>query len=447
MTRSATSAASRQLLGEAAQRYADWIAGEYSSSSTDALTRAVREHALVDPSGGPLKLVLRPRFILEADYEALVTVAATLSRALFAAVHVVRRDERLRRRLAYPEYLEDVLALDDGRAGWPTIGRFDALIDASQRPHFIEYNSEPKGMNEYFELGDAFERLSIAAAFRERFPFRSLSLFNLTTEALTRWCAKAQGNGASTVGVVSTGPALAQDPSFRHMAYAAARGRDIVVARAEEYEWNGTRLYLAEQPIDHLVFVDWTEIFARRAEAEGLFSAIQAGAVHVLNGVSLGVLCSYKHTLELLTDEQYELPLDPDLRAVVRAHVPWTRALRPTKTTLDGRSIDLLAYVDQHKDEFVLKPGGGSGGVGVSIGGRCTSSEWAQALAQAIGTHVVQRYEKPQAEVYPVLEGDAVAFRQLEADCCPFVWNGERGEACSVRASGTGVFNRGRGAM
>jgi hypothetical protein len=64
----------------------------------------------------------------------------------------------------------------------------------------------------------------------------------------------------------------------------------------------------------------------------------------------------------------------------------------------DGRTVDLVPHVLGRRDELVLKPGRGSGGVWVVIGREETQANWAKAVAAALKTKipwVVQEMVEP----------------------------------------------------
>src|SRR5262249_14112230 len=64
-----------------------------------------------------------------------------------------------------------------------------------------------------------------------------------------------------------------------------------------------------------------------------------------------------KTVLALLSDSQFEANFTAADRALIQAHVPWTRFVRIGKTsTLDGGSADLLTYVAENRERLVLKP-------------------------------------------------------------------------------------------
>src|SRR5439155_25698268 len=67
-------------------------------------------------------------------------------------------------------------------------------------------------------------------------------------------------------------------------------------------------------------------------------------------------LAHKKAMFALLTDETLTAKFPAAERKAIREHVPWTRLVAPGKTTYHERNIDLLDFIHQHPQKFVLKP-------------------------------------------------------------------------------------------
>jgi uncharacterized circularly permuted ATP-grasp superfamily protein len=91
-----------------------------------------------------------------------------------------------------------------------------------------------------------------------------------------------------------------------------------------------------------------------------------------------------KSLFSFLTDAKYNQSLNTVQMQVIREHIPWTRKLSQSNTNYRGRMIDLLEYVREHKDSFVIKPNDEYGGKGVSIGFTMTQHEWVAALSDGL---------------------------------------------------------------
>jgi hypothetical protein len=85
--------------------------------------------------------------------------------------------------------------------------------------------------------------------------------------------------------------------------------------------------------------------------------------------------------------------LDEADRALVERHLPWTVRLAG-----GGAAPDTVRYAVRHRAGLVLKPGGGYGGDGVTLGREVSDEDWVAALDRAVDApepFVVQRFVDP----------------------------------------------------
>ena len=107
--------------------------------------------------------------------------------------------------------------------------------------------------------------------------------------------------------------------------------------------------------------------------------AVRDHAVCMVNPFRCKILHK-KASLAVLSDEINAHIFTADERAVIEKYIPWTRMLEDRKTTYQGRQIDLLSFLTENKDEFVIKPNDEYGGKGVVLGWEAASDEWEAAL-------------------------------------------------------------------
>lgn len=106
--------------------------------------------------------------------------------------------------------------------------------------------------------------------------------------------------------------------------------------------------------------------------------------------------------------------LSADERRFIADNVLWTARLEDQRVERHGEEIDLLSYVAQHPDEFVVKPSSEGRGYGVVIGRDCPRDEW-QALCavDAATPRVVQDYVEPVQLPVVCQSGDGLAVREM----------------------------------
>jgi uncharacterized circularly permuted ATP-grasp superfamily protein len=146
----------------------------------------------------------------------------------------------------------------------------------------------------------------------------------------------------------------------------------------------------------------------------------------------------------VLTDERFRHLFTPSERELMAAHIPWTRLVTDRTTELDGRTVDLLAHVLSHRDEFVVKPNDEYGGAGVVLGWEADGSAWQAALDRAVaerGAWVVQRRIPVRREVFPMVDASqGVSMRDMLVDLAPYLFRGKVA-GFLTRLSSTGLAN------
>jgi uncharacterized circularly permuted ATP-grasp superfamily protein len=96
--------------------------------------------------------------------------------------------------------------------------------------------------------------------------------------------------------------------------------------------------------------------------------------------------------------------------------------VRDTKTDFKGKQINLLDYISQNKENFVLKPNDEYGGKGVVIGWETSTEEWQKRLLEALTEMYVVQEKVPLArELYPYYDGE-VKFHELLVDLDPYLF-------------------------
>jgi hypothetical protein len=221
-------------------------------------------------------------------------------------------------------------------------------------------------------------------------------------------------------------PALVCDP--RHLSYESGRLRH-----------EGTAIDIVYKRL--LV----NELLDRKDELQPLLQAARERAVTIVNPFRCKAIHK-KAIFAVLTDEELQSLFTQEERAVIAAHVPWTRRVRPGHTLRRGDKIDLPEFIRRNRERLVMKPNDEYGGKGVFIGWEMTDTAWEEALAQALREpYVVQDKVELQRQEFPELATQGtgpprLTFRDLVVDLDPFVFEGEV-EGFLTRLSGTSLAN------
>jgi hypothetical protein len=220
----------------------------------------------------------------------------------------------------------------------------------------------------------------------------------------------------------------------------AAHGWEASCVDPRELRFEQGELRAAGRPVDAVFRDALDELFCGEFAVGGqaLLAAVRAGAVVVMNPF-VAALADDKSLLEALSTPGR---WGGETAAVLAAHVPWTRVVRPREVEWEGARVSLEALLRGRRDALVLKPVDGFGGYGVVVGPFAAAAEWAAAVDAALakpGSTVVQRYHPlPRARV-PLLDGADVRWEEAFVVHSLWFCPGLAGAFC--RASARPVVN------
>jgi hypothetical protein len=201
-----------------------------------------------------------------------------------------------------------------------------------------------------------------------------------------------------------------------------------LVARAvgpEQLEYAGNKLRVGEFVID-VVFrrIDIQDLLVRCELSHPLLKAYRQGAICLVNGFR-SEIWRRRSSLELLTGSSVSGTFSTADADLIRQFVPWTRFVTARKTSYRNKEIDLIPFLAQHRDQFVLRPNEISADGRVFTGAELTQSMWDGALRAALQTpYVVQERCVTACEEFPVFRYGTLEFRELSVSVLPHVFNG-----------------------
>lgn len=391
--------------------------------------------------GRPMRTFLRPHLVsapawarLREDGRRLLELAASVARRAFDG-----DAGRLCAFLGTPEAEARWVRLDPGLPD-VVLSRLDAFLGPAG-PRFIEVNSDaPAGFGYGDRMAELFTALPVFRAFaRTRAVSYRASIPALVAAVLR--AAPAGAASAPTVAIADWAEVKTRaDQQILQEAF-VARGARCLLADPRSMELRDGRLVTGGQAVD-VVYrrAVLSELVEREDEVRDFFRAYAAGAAVFVNSLRCR-LSEDKAFLALLTDEAFAPLLTEEERAFVARTVPWTRKLQDRRTTKDGREVDLLRFVHDHRAGLVLKPAHGYGGRDVLVGDETPAADWDAAVREGTGQPwVVQERVAIPEEAFPACEGGVLHFEELKVNANPFyVADGEAGAV--TRASRRSVIN------
>ena len=380
--------------------------------------------------GRPLCNVLRPSFISTEE----------LATAQRICVHAAAAIRRVRAWLLsgrdWPSSLElseDALRLVRIDPGFERLGittRLDAFATPSSFS-FVELNAEaPAGIAYHDVLARMFEDFAAMSELSEHLNFRPLRVVGWLLQALlTTWNEWGRGAGKPRIAIVdwNDSPTIAE---FRLLARSFQRsGYSAVVADPRDLDFRGGRLYASGARVD-MVYrrVLFEDCLAHPEAVSALVESVRERAVCMVNPFRAHLL-HRKRLFAYLTDPGIDVQFSAEERAVLDAHVPWTRVLVEAKTTGPGDAgeVDLFDFVRKHRSDLVIKPDDDYGGHGVCLGWNVGQQAWEEAMERTSTIpHVVQSRVPVRSLSFPLMDGTREDASFL-VDRDPYVFRGALG--------------------
>jgi len=224
--------------------------------------------------------------------------------------------------------------------------------------------------------------------------------------------------------------------------FARSQGLECVIADPREVEYRDGALLAEGAPVS-LIYkrVLLSELVDRGGLDHPVIRAVRDGAVCMVNPFRCKLLHK-KASLAVLSDERNADLFTPEERAAIAAHIPWTRRVEERRTEYGGKTVDLLPFCAERREQLVLKANDEYGGKGIVLGWETEPAEWEQTLQTAITEpFVVQERVGVPTEPYPSLVEGRVQLIDRFVDTDPFICNGEYMDGCLTRLSTAALLN------
>jgi uncharacterized circularly permuted ATP-grasp superfamily protein len=432
------------LLRDAIQGYHDLLSDDLAAASQARLDDQLRLRGLFFGERA-LCTVLRPRLITIEQYRFLQTRVQALLRAFDTALQAALEQETIRAQFCLNDWEQELVQFNPGfRAASPT-SRIDTFFVTEHGGlRLTEYNAETPAAQAYNDaLSEVFYALPVMREYLRRFEVRALparhSLLHVLLDAFQQW----SGNGEPPqIAILDWREVPTYSEFVLFEQYFKSQGLNCIIADPREAEYRNGRLYFGETPIT-LVYkrVLLSELVERGGIDHPVIRAVRDGAVCMVNPFRCKILHK-KASLAVLSDERNEHLFSSTERQAIANHIPWTRRVEERHTLYRDQTVDLIPFILEHRERFVLKANDEYGGKGIILGWETDAERWVQALQTALSEpFVVQERVAVPNEGYPVLVDGQVQISDRIMDTAPFAWYGDYIDGCLTRLSTDALVN------
>ncbi len=431
-------------LRDAIQIYHDLLTEDLAAASQAQLDDQLARRGLYFGQR-PLCTVLRPRFLTEEQRRGIERRIRPILSAFARAYHAALADPAFREQFGLAEWEEALVQHDPGYPEPSPTSRLDAFFAPETGDlHVIEYNAEVPAATAYQDvLMEVFYGLPVMREFMRGYAVRPLparhGVLHVLLSAFEAWAGRRE---APRIAILDWREVPTYSEFVLLRDYFRAQGLECVIADPRELEYRDGRLIAGNVHVT-LVYkrVLISELIDRGGLDQPVVRAVLDGAACMVNPFRCKLLHK-KASLAVLSDERNADLFTPEERAAIAAHIPWTRRIEERHTVYRGQEVDLIPFVAEHRERFVLKPNDEYGGKGVLLGWQADQDEWERALAAALDApHVVQEQVPLPREPYPSLVDGRVELIDRLVDTDPFVCYGEYMEGCLTRISTESLLN------
>jgi glutathionylspermidine synthase len=415
--------------------------GDSCAGLEDRIERWLSEHDVVF-AGRTIPFVLMPHFVSPGQLRRVRRAVACLSAVLDRFCDAYASDGRLREELAVPAREDALIRLDPGFSRPLKICRLDAFLQGYD-VKFLEFNADsPAGIGYtdvlYEGLRSAIDLPRVNAEFETAYtpmlPVLIETLLGAYRELRAERRELPETPRLALVDVEGS-PSV---PEFRIVCAAArAAGLEAVWGTLDDVSYDGSHLRVKDEPV---------QLVYRRALLEDLpegdlIAAARDRRAAVVNPFRARV-ANNKKLFALLQDPRFAHLVEDRERRVIDETIPWTRVLRPGRTSYGEWVVDLLQFVSDNRERLVLKPASDYGGHGVSLGMETEGSQWDRLIEEHVedGDFVVQEYVPVPEEMFPTVEDGHVQMRLKRFNINPFGIGG-RYAGMITRISDRAVIN------
>lgn len=427
--------------------YNDLLIDKHLSSTQEALSKTLKEKT---PSSSlnhqEVCKVLRPFFTDKSMYESVKQASTMVMSAIKSLTKEILQNSVLRKELALSSLEESVLETASDVESPNIISRFDGFLGDKGNLSFIEYNlGALGGYGNSYILSEIFSKLPIIQDFSKRYNIETIpfvdTFFNEMLRAYTAW----GGKGLPNIAIINATGVLPLNLS--HFLALEKKGCKVKIAQPKEFELKNNKLFIADFPLD-LIYIDMVlwDFLTKIGLKHPIAKAIKQKVVCPFYWLQIIVL-SRKSIFAFLSDEKYSYLFDKEVQKALTSYIPWTRKITETKTLYKGKVIDLLPFIADNRQNFILKPNLEYGGKGVIIGKDVDDVFWSETLKTTLnGSYVVQEYIAPPKDNYPSFtDNQELSFEEFLVDFNPYVWSLEKAECFMVRLSKSSILNTSAG--
>ncbi len=388
----------------------------------------------------PLGVLLRPYFISRQREQMLWHSVRTIGAILEKVIKFYLAEPQVRRMIPLKPEVERFVQIPSGLNTKIIVSRLDAF-HSKDGLKYVEFNTDSPAGAAYADITEElFFEQGYLYPMMKQFRFRRTYRIELLVRALLS-AYRDFGLGEAPRVVITDWEGVNTASEFGVIQDFLERcGVPAVIADPRKLDWKDGRLYADGVPVN-MVYrrVILRELLQKQEECRGLIRAAEEGNTCIVNPFCT-VIPGTKDVCHFVYSPEFRKAISNEEFETIQSFIPWTCHVGPEKVEFEGRSWYPVDLALEKRDQFVLKPAGGYGGVGVYAGNKTPQDVWEKAL-EDVGEEswVLQQYTSIPEEPFPVFSPD-MTIEKRKVNLNPFMLGGEYASAIA-RLSTAAVIN------
>lgn len=368
--------------------------------------------------GKPVPFLYHPMFFTEDDIDKFKKIA---DKIISITNHITERflvDEDFRAKFRYPEFLNELIAVDNGYDINAPIGRFDVFYEDYDNFKFCEINTDgSSAMNEDNIIARILKEAKAIKDFSRGYDMDYFELLDSWVEESMKiydaYDKKVDRPNVAIVDFVESGtPNEFEDFKDAYI----RKGYNCIIADPRELEYRDGKLYKDDYRVD-LIYrrIVTFELVEKIDEIGDFIEAYKDRAVCVIGSIKSQIMHN-KIIFSILFEEDTLRGLPEDEREFIKNHIPYTKIF--------AGDDELFYEVLNNKDKFIMKPMDLNASQGVFAGRDFDDLEWEKRLKEVWGKdYICQEFVVPFRRDFLVYKDNEFTTESLGSIVGLFLYN------------------------
>ena len=384
-------------------------------------------------------------FLRAKNTTEIAHAAEVLAAAFETMTYAALENEEIMRELDLSEREEQMARVDPGYKGVCNSSRLDTYLDGDDFK-FLEYNGEtPAGIIDQMQIEKVLELIPEVKEFLSANKHFRPKPHEKLLEALLADYREFGGKKEKPNIAIVDWKGVSTFTEFEIIRdYFELMGNKTLICDPRDLEYDGKVLRVGDFEIDIFYKRVLIHEFQDEFDADNPFSnAYRDGNIFMANSFRTKIPHK-KASFAVVGDERFQNLFTDEQLEMIKKHIPWTRRVREMKTKFDETEIDLIEFLRQNRETFLLKPNDDYGGSGIVLGWESSESEWETALQNALKESFVVQEKVAVEKIKIPMYSDEIRMEELLIDFDPFLFRGKV-EGGLVRLSSSSLVNVAQG--